>query len=104
MEEEILSTIEGVEKVIKDREYSPIFWQGEQDTLVLLGSNSGTRGRGESSGGGRGIDEPIDLELEPSYSEREEEDEGEEEMAVPNVEWMTQGPLALLTILYKMPK
>jgi len=32
------------------------------------------------------------------------EDEEEEEMANPNLEWMTQAPLALVAILYKMLK
>lgn len=45
----------------------------------------------------------MDSKPEPSYSEREEEDE-EEDMVDPNLEWMTQGPFALLTILHKMPK
>ena len=48
--------------------------------------------------------QPIDLETEPSVFEREEEDEEEEEMTNPNLEWMSQGPLALPAVLHKIPK
>jgi len=70
---------------------------------VILGSGSGTGDGGEGSGGGRGGDEPTDSEPEPSNYE-EEEDKEEEDMADQNLEWMTQGPLALSGALHMMPK
>jgi len=46
--------------------------------------------------------EPTDSEPKPFDSE--EEDDREEEIANANLEWMTQGPLALPAVLYMMPK
>ena len=85
MEEAILATIEGLAKDIEDKEEPLAFRQGEQDTLVILGSDSGTGGRGEGSGGGKGGDEPTDSEPEPSDFKREEEGEEEEKMAHPKL-------------------
>ena len=45
----------------------------------------------------------MDSKLDTSDSEGEEEYK-DEEVANPNLEWMTQGPLALLGSLHKMPK
>lgn len=76
-------------------------------TLVVLGSNSSIRGGGEDIGGNGGRDELTDSNPEPSDSKGEEEDEedkDDEEMADPNIEWMTQGSLALPDVLHKMPK
>ena len=96
--------IEGLAESIEDGEEPLVFQKGKQDTIVILGSNSITGGRGTGSGGGGGGDEPTNLEPEPSDSKREEEDEEEEEMADTNLEWMTQGPLALHAVLHKMPR
>jgi len=74
---------------------------------VVLGSNSDIGGRGGGSRGNGGRCEPKDSNPEPSdfeVEEEEKEDEEDEEMADPNLEWMTQGPLALPTILHKMSK
>lgn len=71
---------------------------------MILGSDSVTGGRGEGSGGGRGGDGPIDSDLESSDSKEEEEDEEEEDTADQNLEWMTQGLLALSDALHRMPK
>jgi len=71
---------------------------------MILGLESGIGGGGEGSGGGRGGDEPTELELKPSDFEEEEEDKEEVDMADQNMEWMTQGPLALLGALHKMLK
>ena len=86
--------LEGIEESIEDWEEPPIFWQGEQGTLLRLGSNSSIGGR----------DEPIETKPKPLDSEGEEEDEEEEGMDDPNLEWVTQGPLALSVILHKMSK
>lgn len=104
MEEEILATLKGLAEPIEDGEEHSVFRQGEQDTLVILGSNNGTGGRGEGSEGGGGGDEPPDSELEALDSEREEVDEEEKEMVDPNLEWMAQGPLSLPAVLHKMLK
>jgi len=73
--------------------------------VVILGSDSGIRGRGEGSERGEGRDEPIDSQPKPWDSEEEdEEDEEEEFMADQNLEWMTYGPLALPSALHRMPK
>ena len=48
VEEAVLATLEGLAKAIEEGEEPLVFWQGEQDTLVILGSDSGARG-----GGGR---------------------------------------------------
>jgi len=71
---------------------------------VISGLNFSIGGRGEGSGGGGGRDELTNSDLEPSDSEPEEEDEEDDEMADPNLEWMTQGPLALPDVLHKMLK
>lgn len=71
LEEVVLATLEGLAKAIEDGEEPSFFWQGERDTLVVLGSDFGTGGRGEGSGGGEGRDEPTDSEPEPSDSEEE---------------------------------
>ena len=92
--------IEAIEEV----EEPPVFRQGEQDTLVILESNSSIGGEGEGNRGSGGGDEPTDSNPEPSNSEGEEEYEEDEEMANPNLEWMTQGPLALLDVMQKMRK
>lgn len=104
MEEVVLATLEGLEEAIEDGEEPLVFQQGEQDTLVILGSDFGTRGGGEGSRGGGGRDKPTDSESESSNSERGEEDEEEEELADPNLEWMIEGPLALPVVLHKMQK
>lgn len=104
MEEEVLATLEGLAEVIGNGEEPLVFWQYEQDTLVILRLDSGIGGGGEGSGGGGDGDKLTKLESEPSDSEREEEDEVEEDMVDPNLEWMTQGPLALLVFLHKMSK
>jgi len=62
--EVIIATLEGLAEAIEDKEEPPLFRQGERDTLVILGSNSGTGGGGEGSRGGGGVDEPSDSELE----------------------------------------
>lgn len=71
---------------------------------MILESDFSIGGGGERSGGGGGGDEPTDSESKLSDSKREEEDEEEEEMVYPNLEWMTHRPLALSTVLHKMPK
>lgn len=79
--EAVLATLEVLAKAIENREEPPVFQQGEQDTLVILGSDSGI--------GGGGKDEPTDSETERLDSKEEEEDEEEEDMADQNLEWMT---------------
>jgi len=81
VEEETLATLEGLEEAIEDKKEPPIFRQGEQGTLVILGSDFGV--------GGRGRDEPTDLESKPSDSKGEEENEEDEQMADQNLEWIT---------------
>jgi len=71
---------------------------------MILGSHSGTRGEGEGSGGGGGSDDQIESKSKPSYLEEEEEDEEKEDMANQNMEWMIQGPLALIGSLQKVLK
>jgi len=71
---------------------------------MILGAESDIGGGGGCSRGGKGGDEPMDLEPEPLDSKREEEEKQEEDMADPNLEWITQGPLALLGVLHKMLK
>ena len=50
MEEAVLATLKGLVEAIEDGEEPLVFLQGEQDTLVILGSGSGIGGRGEDSG------------------------------------------------------
>lgn len=104
MKEAVLDKLKGMIEAIEDGEEPMVFQQGEQDTLVILGSDSSTWGRGEGNRGGRGGDKPTNSEPESSDSKREEEDKEEEDMADPNLEWMTQAPLVLPAILHKMSK
>ena len=107
MEEAVLVTLEGLEEAIEDREEPPIFFEDKQGTLVVLGSNSGIGAGGKESRGSGGGDELKKSHPEPSDFEGEEEDEEDKEdkeMADPNLEWMTQGPLALSAVLHKMTK
>lgn len=69
-----------------------------------LGIRIQYRRKKRGSRGGRGRDEPTNSELELSYFKEEEEDEEEEEMVDQNLEWITQGPLALPSVLHKIPK
>lgn len=69
----------------------------------LLGSGS-IGGEGIGGGGGRGGDEPTDSYIEPLDLEEEEEDEEEYNMVDQNLEWITQGPLALLGVLHKISR
>lgn len=92
---------DGMDEAIEDGEEPPIFFENEQSTLVVLGSNSSVGDEGEGSRGSGGGDKPTDLDSEPSDSDREEEDE---EMVESNIEWMTQGPLSLLDVMHKIPK
>lgn len=71
---------------------------------MISGSNSGIGGGGEGSEGSGGEDVLTDLNSDTLDSEGKEEYEEDEEMADPKLEWMTQGPLALPTILHKMSK
>lgn len=87
MEEAVLSTLEGLVEVVENREEPSVFRQGEQDTLIILGIDSGTWGRGEGRWGGGGRDEPTNSEPEPLDYEEEEEDKEEEDMADQNLEW-----------------
>lgn len=103
MKEVVLATLEGLEEVVKDKEEPSVFWQGEWDTLIILGSDSGIGGVGEGSRGGWDGDKPTDLELGPLDSKEEEDDE-EEEMANKNLELITQGQLAFPGALHNMPK
>lgn len=66
VEEEVLTTFEGLVEAFEDGEEPMVFQQGKEDTLLTLGLNSGIGGRGEGSGGGRGRDEPMELESESS--------------------------------------
>ena len=105
MEEALIATFEGLAEDIEYGEEPMVFQQGEWDTHVILGLDFSTRGRGEGSEEGRGRDEPTDTVSEPSdFEGDEEEEEEEEEMTDQNLEWMTQGPLALLGVLHKMLK
>jgi len=70
---------------------------------VILGPDSNSKGKGEGSGGVGGGDEPMESKPEPSESKREEDNEEEEGMDDPNLEWMTEGPLALLVVLHNTP-
>lgn len=45
MEEVVLATLESLVEAIENGEEPPTFQQGEQDTLLILGSNSGIGGR-----------------------------------------------------------
>ena len=104
VEEEVLAILEGLEEFIEDSEEAPIFFEDTEGTLVVLGSNAYIEGRGEGSRGSEGRDEPTDSDPEPLDSEGEEEDEEDKEMANLNLEWMTQGPLALPAVLHKITK
>lgn len=104
MEKVVLATVKGLTEVVEKREETLVFRQGEKGTLVILGSDSGTESGGEGSRWGGGGEEPTHLGPELSDSEEEEEDEEEEDMVDQKLEWMTQGPLALLGDLHRMPK
>ena len=60
VEEVVLAMLEGLPEAIENEEEPPVFRQGEHDTLVILGSDTGTRSRREGNGGGGGRDEPTD--------------------------------------------
>jgi len=59
MEEAVVATLEGIVEAFEYGEEPLVFWQGEQDSLVILGSNSGTRGGAEVKKGGEGRDELL---------------------------------------------
>ena len=71
---------------------------------MISRSDFGVGGRGEGNEGGKGGGKPTDSELETSDFEGEEEYEEDEQTTDPNLEWMTQGPLALPNVLHNMPK
>lgn len=103
MEEEIIATLEGLAEAIENREEPLVFQQGEQHTFMILGSDFGIGRGGKGSGGGESGYELVDSQLEPLDSKEEEEDKEEEDMAEQNLEWMSQGPLALSGAFHRMP-
>ena len=55
-------------------------------------------------GGGGGGDEPIDSEVQLFDSKKEKEYEEQDNMVDQNLEWRTQGPLALHITFHMMPR
>lgn len=88
----VLSTLEELANSMEKEEEPPLFNGGNRGNILLSGANFSRTGREEEG------------EDELSDSNKEEEDNEEEDKANQNLDWMNQGPLALPTLLHKMPR
>lgn len=92
LDDVVLVTLEELVDSVEKQEEPPLFHGGDEENILLSDTTfSGTSGEEEE-------------EEETSNSDKEEEDSEEEDMVDQNMDWMTQGLLALSGVLHKMPR